>query len=186
MAKPGKWARQMAISSTSFTKTLRPSHNGRTSTAWMRERLNKATRLGDATGDTTLREAIFDHLVEIATSYEVKVIGRDRDGELLKVANTQPAVEAAKLILAYDMGGAPKGVNEVEVADHLRAVAKQQIDMALGILGNRIYSIDPNELRRFFSECSEDPAKFIEKARALVDGDTSAPPVALPEAKPEP
>src|SRR5512143_846156 len=49
------------------------------------------------------RERMVRHLVELATSYTVIVAGRD-----LELASGRDSVEAAKLLLAYDLGTPPK------------------------------------------------------------------------------
>lgn len=70
---------------------------GRTPTAWLREKLSKAIK----DGDVSAREAIADHLIEVATSYEVIVKGRE---EPIELASAKDSIEAAKVLYAYDMG----------------------------------------------------------------------------------
>jgi hypothetical protein len=93
-----------------FTPDRQPANPGRTPTKWIRERLSRAAK----SGDCSERESIYEHLLEVATSWEVRVIGRDSEGELLKVASARDAVAAAKLLFEYDMG---KPVNSVEVSN---------------------------------------------------------------------
>lgn len=97
----------------------------------------------------------------------MRVIGKDRDGELLKVASGRDSVEAAKLLLGYDMGAVQRPESRLEVANHLLSVAKLQVDMALGILGNRVNAMGIDELKAFFAKCSENPAAFLEAAQAM-------------------
>ena len=150
---------------TRFTSTYRPPHTGRTPTGWLRERLSTAAR----SGDKTAREEILEHLIEVATSWEVRVIGKDRDGEVLKVASGRDSVEAAKLLLGYDMGVVKRPESSLELANHLLAVAKLQVDIALGIIGKRADTMDPSQLKAYLLEFSKDqnPAAFFEAARSM-------------------
>ena len=70
---------------------------GRTPTAWLRDKLAKSLK----EGDVSAREAIADHLIEIATSYEVIVKGRE---DPIPLASAKDSIEAAKILYAYDMG----------------------------------------------------------------------------------
>lgn len=83
----------------------RRNPGGRTPTKWLRELLNAAYDKSGA--GPSRREKIGLHLIEVATSWKVLVFGKD-----LEVASARDAVEAAKLLMAYDMG---KPVNSVEV-----------------------------------------------------------------------
>ena len=74
-----------------------PNAGGRTPTAWLREKLAKSLK----DGDVSAREAIADHLIEIATSYEVIVKGRE---DPVPLASAKDSIEAAKVLYAYDMG----------------------------------------------------------------------------------
>ena len=73
------------------------SAHGKTPTAWLRAKLAKAVK----DGDVSAREAIADHLIEIATSYEVIVKGRE---DPILLASAKDSIEAAKVLYAYDMG----------------------------------------------------------------------------------
>lgn len=57
---------------------------------------------------------MFDHILDIATSWDVIVVGRGADGEAIKVASGRDAVAAAKLLFEYDMG---KPTASVEVSN---------------------------------------------------------------------
>jgi hypothetical protein len=119
-----------------FTADRQPASNGRTPTKWMRDRLSRAAK----SGDRTEREAIYEHLLEVATSWEVVVIGRGGGGELLKVASARDSVAAAKLLFEYDMGK-PTGLVEISNPDGTLAGVqtkttselRQAIAKALGI-----------------------------------------------------
>lgn len=62
--------------------------------------------------DISAREAIADHLIEVATSWEVVVKGRGDDA--IPVASAKDSIEAAKVLWAYDMG---KPVESLEVSN---------------------------------------------------------------------
>lgn len=89
--------------------------------------------------------------------------------------------QAAKTLIEHYKGLPSRPMNKLEIANHLLGVAKLQTDLALGILGNRINAMDPDKLRQFFAECSDNPCKFLEKAQELLAaerGENPAP--ALP------
>src|SRR5512136_2684731 len=100
---------------TQFSSTYQPARNGRTRTSWLSAKLNAAT----GPDGQTVKEKIAAHLIEIATSWEVKIIGKDGDGEVLKVASGRDAVEAAKVLFGYDMGAMKRPESPLEIANHL-------------------------------------------------------------------
>jgi hypothetical protein len=75
---------------------------GRTPSKWLREYLGAATDKTD--GAPIRRQRIAEFLFEVATSWQIQQRGRDYE-----VASARDAVEAAKLLLAYDMGQPVKG-----------------------------------------------------------------------------
>ena len=81
---------------------------GRTSYKWLREYLDAA--MDDGPGAPTRRVAIANHLLEVATSWKVKVRGRGE--ESFEVASAQDSIEATKILFGYDMG---KPTESVEV-----------------------------------------------------------------------
>lgn len=85
---------------TRFGGPRAPAHNdgGRTPTAWLRTKLTKALK----EGDVSAREAIADHLIEIATSYEVVVKGHGESA--IPMASAKDSIAAAAILYAYDMG----------------------------------------------------------------------------------
>lgn len=138
----------------------RQNPGGRTPTAWLRERLSRAAR----SGDMTEREAIYEHMLEVATSWEVRVVGKDSNGELLKVASGKDSVEAAKLLMAYDMGKPP---NPVEITGHeggpiQTTVAAQTTaelrQMVAGMLGLPVEEL-PEQIIDAGPAASPEPAK---------------------------
>ena len=125
---------------------------------------------------------IVDHLVEVATKWEVVVLGKDQDGELLRVASARDSVAAAKLLWSYAHGNAPASAadEEMAIAEHMRKVARDGADLAIKILGTRIYSMGPKELAEFFRECGGNPAGFLEAAKCAEQ--VRAPDATLPDA----
>jgi hypothetical protein len=99
-------------------------HNagGRTPTKWLREFLDAARDKGN--GDR--RSAIAEHLFELATSYEVIVKGRGEDA--IPLADAKDSIEAAKLLLAYDMG---KPTESIEVESPNGTMSPPSIEVVL-------------------------------------------------------
>lgn len=162
-----------------------PGHSGpgRTSSAWIRKRLNSAGR----SGDKTEREEILDHLLEVAKAWEVRVIGRDGDGELLKVASARDSVEAAKVLFGYDMGkpGDDPATYLLKLAEHLRSVARDQVEIGRGFLGKRLETMKDEEIAAFWRLCERDPQQFLVAAIAALGAATGdAPPPAQLSAPP--
>lgn len=138
---------------------------------WLRERLNKASR----SGSTTEREAIVDHLIEIATSWDVRIVGKGSDGELLKVASGRDAVEAAKLLLGYDMGSPARMATALEVAEHFRGIEKDRIATVIALLGHKLRDKTPEQIAAYFDACASDHNKFLDMAsQALGNAEESA------------
>ena len=92
-----------------FSSENQPEINtagGRTPTSYIRRQLNQR---GEYFGKTeSMRDQIILRLIETATSQEIRIVGRGRDGEPIEVADMRAANEAAKILLAYDMGQPPK------------------------------------------------------------------------------
>lgn len=91
-----------------FKKGSSGNPGGRTPTAWLREFLSAAHDKSDE--GKSRRMAIAEHLLEVATSYEVIVKGRGDDA--MPMASAKDSIEAARLLMAYDMG---KPVESIEV-----------------------------------------------------------------------
>ena len=151
---------------TRFSSANQPQNPARTDTRWLRKRLSEVSK----NGDKTAREAIADHLIEVATSWEVRVIGRDSDGELLKVASARDSVEAAKVLFAYDMGLPKKGT---PVALPSNADATQSTyDLALEVYRARLLNGEMSEdellaVTKIFADAEKAEAEMI--ARILGD-----------------
>lgn len=90
----------------------RRNAGGRTPSKWLREYLDAANDKGP--DGQTRRQAIAAHLFEVATSWTVKIRGRGEDA--IEVADAKDSIEAAKLLMAYDMG---KPVEQIEVESPL-------------------------------------------------------------------
>jgi len=81
---------------------------GRTPTAWLREFLSAACDKSES--GQSRRQAIAEHMFEVATSYEVIVKGHGE--EAIPIASAKDSIEAGKVLFAYDMG---KPVESLEV-----------------------------------------------------------------------
>jgi hypothetical protein len=89
-----------------FSATNQPASQGRTPTAWLRAKLAKSLK----DRDVSAREAIADHLIEVATSWQVVIKGHGENA--IEVASAKDSIEAAKVLYAYDMG---KPVESIEL-----------------------------------------------------------------------
>jgi len=69
-------------------------------------------------------------------------------------------------LLEYYAGIPRSTPNELDMAEHMRRVARDSADLALKILGTRIYSMAPDELAKFFRECGGNPQGFLEAVEA--------------------
>ena len=97
-----------------FQEGADPRRNpgGRTPSKWLRKFLDAAYDKSE--GGKTRREAIAEHLYEIASSYRVIVKGHGEDA--IPFADAKDSIEAAKLLMAYDMG---KPVEAIEIESPL-------------------------------------------------------------------
>ena len=149
-----------------FSSAYQPANAGRTDSRWIRNKLGKAFR----DSDKSAREAIADHLIEVATSWEVVVVGRDSDGSLLKVASARDSVEAAKVLFAYDMGLPKKGAPVAAPAG--TDLTRSTYDIALETYRQRLLSGEMSEdellaVTKIFAEAEKAEAEMI--ARILGD-----------------
>lgn len=151
---------------TRFRPGLSGNPNGKRSLAWLHARLDRPGPDGK-----NERERILEHLIEVATKWTI--IHR---GEEIPVASGRDAVEAAKIIYAYAEGKAPESqdVRSLALAEHMRKVAHDAAELALKILGSRVYSMSPTELAAFFRECSGDTQGFIKAANAEAEATRAA------------
>jgi hypothetical protein len=128
-----------------------------------------------ATGKSK-RQQVAEHLLEIATRWEVRVVGRDSDGELLKVASGNDSVNAAKLLFSYDVGK-PQAAEEeraLQLAEHLRSVARDQVDVGRTLLGKKLESMTEQEIATFWKLCDFGIARYLQEAQAHIAGTTDA------------
>jgi hypothetical protein len=118
-------------------------------------------------GGQTNRERILRHLIEVATKWEVRVVGRDGDGEMLKVASGRDAVTAASLLVGYDFGPPDKADNPglLNVAEFFRKVERDRVDLVLAILGDRAKGMEPAQLAEFFAKCQANPNGYLAAAQ---------------------
>jgi hypothetical protein len=127
-----------------FSSERQPSHKGRTPTAFVRKILAERDESGKEN-----RERMVRHMIEVATRWEVRVIGSDSDGELLKVASGKDAVAAAKLLMLYDLGKPPD--SSLAIAEHYRKVETDRFAYALQLLGERAKAMSDKEKAEFFN-----------------------------------
>lgn len=149
-----------------------PHAGGRPPTKWLRDTLS-----ADDGSGRTKRERILDHLIEVATSWDVRIVGKGADGELLKVASGSDSVAAAKLIYSYDIGKPQGGDREftMVVAEHLRQAARDQVDIALRALGAKAATMQPEQIAEFVRMCSQDARGFLKAAEDVVNHRFEAP-----------
>lgn len=143
--------------STRFAPAVSGNLHGRPPTRWLRDRLGERGPDGK-----TARERIADHLVEVATRWTIQQFGRD-----IEVASGRDAVEAAKILYAYDLGKPSVSHDEfmLTLAEHLRKVEGDRVDMAMKLLGERIHSMPPAALAEFLRKCTADPRGFLRAAQ---------------------
>ena len=151
---------------TRFKPGVSGNPSGKRSLAWMKNRLDQIGKDGNDE-----RARILEHLIEVATRWEVRVIGKDSEGELLRVASARDSVEAAKLIYAYAEGKPPESedVRSLALAEHMRKVAHDAAELALKVLGSRVYSMTPKELAAFFRECTGDSESYLKIAKDEIE-----------------
>lgn len=143
----------------------RGNPQGRAPTAWLRRLLNERDPDG-----RDQREIIARHLIEVASKWEVRVVGRDSDGELLKVASGRDSVEAAKLLMFYDVGKPAPSEKEwqLSLAEHLRTVARDHVEIGRQLIGKQAETWSPEQIRAFWALCERDPARFLRLAEEQV------------------
>ena len=124
------------------------SPKGRPNRAWMRKILAER----DTEEGRTEAEKIFRHQVEAAQSWEVRVVGRDGDGELLKVASSRDSTEAAKFVFGL-VGLRQLGPGEdlVKIPDGVMVAGRPMLDIVSDIVRNRLVSgqMTENELAKW-------------------------------------
>jgi hypothetical protein len=141
-----------------------PNPHGRPSIQWLRQKVEVV----DPQSKQTKLQEMADHLIEVATSWEVRVVGRDSDGELLKVASASDSVNACKLIwqALSLLRRNPPSEDEISMnlAEHFRVVAHDQFDVMVRMLGDRLKTMSPGELAEYWRACDRDPRRYVQAA----------------------
>jgi len=132
--------------------------NGRPSVKFIRDILRERDEAGKP-----WREQIVRHLIEVATRWNVIVLGRE-----MEVASARDSVEAAKLLFGYDVGKPAASTEEqyLNLAEHFRQISRDQFEVLVKMLGDRLKTMEPTELARFLRECDRDPRRYIQAAEA--------------------
>lgn len=135
--------------------------SGRASTRFIRRLLAEKDESGKP-----LREQIVRHLIELATSYTVIHAGRD-----LELASGRDSVEAAKLLLSYELGKPPASPDEERrsLAEFFRRVERDRIDLVISTLGEQAKTMSAAELGEYFRACSASPEDYLRLAGAFMD-----------------
>jgi hypothetical protein len=131
------------------------------------------------------RQMVAEHLLEVATRWQVLVLGRN-----LEVASARDSVDAAKLLFSYDLCKPPGSEEEsmLKIAEHLRTVARDHVEIGRQLLGKQAETWTPEQIRAFWNVCERDTARFIRaaaeqlaEAKAVtVDAQPSQPAIAAP------
>jgi hypothetical protein len=167
--------------------------SGRPAMAWLREELEAGVdahadvkRFADATGKqgVNIRMAMAARLLQIAFTDEAITIGKDSSGELLKRISSRESLEAIKILWAYALGkpGEDPSSYLLKLAEHLRSVARDQVEIGRGFLGKRQETMSSDELAAFWKLCERDPQQFIAAAigaLAMASGDVPPPPAQI-------
>jgi hypothetical protein len=148
---------------------------GRPPTKWLRAKIDEV----DPDTGKSKRDLIAEHLIELATSYTVIHMGRD-----LELASGRDSVEAAKVLFSYVYGkpGDDPATHLLKLAEHLRSVARDQVEIGRGFLGKRQETMSGDELAAFWKLCERDPQQFIAAAigaLAMASGDVPPPPAQI-------
>lgn len=157
-------AKDPAYSGPDVATRWKPGHSvGRPQTKWLRAKLDE---VDEKTGKPK-REIIAEHLLELATSYTVMHLGRD-----LELASGRDSVDAAKILFAYCYGKPPPSVEEqsLHLAEHFRAIARDQFDILVKMLGDRLKTMSVDEMAELLAKCDRNPRRFIEAAKAEMGG----------------
>jgi hypothetical protein len=76
----------------------------------------------------------------------------------------EPASQAT--LIDHDLGTEE---GRLAMAEHIRKVARDQAELSLAALGNRINAMSDAEKVAFFEMCSTDPAKYLRAAEAELE-----------------
>jgi hypothetical protein len=167
---------------TRFPEGKSGNPGGKPPTGWLRDVMSEGV------DGVPNRVRIARHLIEVATSWDVRVIGKGADGELLKVASGADSVAAARVLYSYDVGKPPMSSDEwaMALAEHFRQAARDQIDIALRALGAKASTMQPEQIAEFVKMCSQDARGFLRAAEEeLASRDAKAFPGQEEPAQPE-
>jgi hypothetical protein len=139
------------------------SPKGRPNREWIRKIVNERNE-----DNHTEIEQILRHQIEVAKSWEVRVIGRDGNGELLKVASGADSTKASAFICGLiglkPIAGYDDPAVVMALAEHFRQAARDQIDIALRALGAKASTMQPEQIAEFVKMCSQDARGFLRAA----------------------
>lgn len=121
---------------------------GRTPAKWLRGLLDAANDKTE--GGESNREAIARHLIEIATSYAVKIKGRGDNA--IEFADAKDSIEAARILWAYDMG---KPVEALELSSPDGSLAGPKVFAYLPLNGRGPRADEPQEVQAEHVEPSD-------------------------------
>lgn len=119
---------------TRWAKGTNPRPKGRPNRAWIRKIVNESNPDGQ-----TEREQILRHQIEVAKSWDVKIVGRDSDGAPIKVASGRDSTEAAKFIYGL-IGLRPlqQGDDQVGLPPGLVTEGRSLLAIAMDIYRHRL------------------------------------------------
>jgi hypothetical protein len=146
---------------------LRGNPPARASAKWLREMVDMV----DPENGKTKRQMIAEHLLELATSYSVIHMGRK-----LELASGRDSVEAAKILFAYCYGKPQESTEDraLQLAEHLRSVARDQVDIGRTLLGKKLEAMTEKEIAEFWRLCDFGVARYLQAAmeRVACEGGT--------------
>jgi len=76
----------------------------------------------------------------------------------------EPASQA--VLIDHDLGNEE---GRLALAEHIRKVARDQAELALGLLGNRVHTMSDDEKVAFFNRCAVDANGFLAAAEAELE-----------------
>jgi hypothetical protein len=139
--------------------------HGRPNRAWIRKIVNETNPEGQSE-----REQILRHQIEVAKSWEVRIIGRDQDGTPIKVASGRDSTEAAKFIYGL-IGLRPlaKGDDPVALPPGLVTEGRSLLDITMDIyrhqlLSGKMTDSELTEMVRVLLAAEKDKALLFLKA----------------------
>ena len=81
--------------------------------------------------------------------------------------------QAARVLIEYVLGKPRTTPNALELAEHLRRVERDRIDIALDVVGARIHTAEPAKLKEIFQSCERDTRGFLVAAEQFANGEDS-------------